>query len=127
MLLFLILGIFFVIIVKYTDSQTANNESYTIEYFGANCITTSLELHNDNTYKYTYGYYTTNNEFLFKTGQYHENIKKILTANRKKIETDYYQITSDNNIKYKIPADNNEMNNFLNSINVNLKTCYQAT
>ena len=105
---------------------TTNNISYKIKYFGINCETPSLELSNDNTYKYIYGYNNVTNEVLFKTGNYNYNIDKILIDNIDIIKSEYYQITSKENIKYLISTDNIEINKFLNSLNINLKTCYDV-
>lgn len=106
------------------NNITTNNISYKIKYFGINCETSLLELYNDNTYKYIYGYDEKNNEYLSKTGTYNFDIDKILVDNIDIIKSEYYQITSKDNIKYLISTNNIEINRLLNTLNINLKTCY---
>ena len=106
------------------NNITTNNISYKIKYFGVNCETSLLELYNDNTYKYIYGYDEKTNEYLSKTGTYNFDIDKILVDNIDIIKSEYYQITSKDNIKYLISTNNIEINRLLNSLNINLKTCY---
>ena len=106
------------------NNITTNNISYKIKYFGINCETSLLELYNDNTYKYIYGYDEKNNEYLSKTGTYNFDIDKILVDNIDIIKSEYYQITSKDNIKYLKSTNNIEINRLLNTLNINLKTCY---
>lgn len=106
------------------NNITTNNISYKIKYFGVNCETSLLELYNDNTYKYIYGYDEKNNEYLSKTGTYNFDIDKILVDNIDIIKSEYYQIISKDNIKYLISTNNIEINRLLNTLNINLKTCY---
>ena len=106
------------------NNITTNNISYKIKYFGVNCETSLLELYNDNTYKYIYGYDEKNNEYLSKTRTYNFDIDKILVDNIDIIKSEYYQITSKDNIKYLISTNNIEINRLLNTLNINLKTCY---
>ncbi len=75
------------------QQQKENDESkklsYTISYNGINCLTPTLYLYNDNTYKYYYTFSTDNKKIVPKTGTYNYDITKIINSIEKYEENSF--------------------------------------
>ena len=94
--------------------------SYTINYYGINCPTSSLYLYSDNTYEYYYTFTSAVEKLIPKTGTYNYDITKIINNNDKYEESNYglYLIEDSNGNEYDIYYTNMEMQEFLESLDI---------
>ena len=119
-------------IIENNESYLSNIESipkliYTIQYEGIDCDTPILYLYSDNTYEY-YDTFTTLDERLIpKTGAYTFDVTKIIDSVNKYEENSqgpYYIEDYDENI-FETYGTNIELQEFLNSIDVDLDKCLE--
>ncbi len=129
--IFLVLLIIIIIIIAifFIINQNKNNDKdkkilYTINYNGLDCPTPTLVLYDNYTYAYHYTFTTDNKKTTPKTGKYNYNIDNIIKNidNNKQPQQSTYIITDKHNNTY-LTSNNQELNNFLKSININLITC----
>lgn len=94
--------------------------SYTINYYGIKCPTSSLYLYSDNTYEYYYTFTSSVEKLIPKTGTYNYDITKIINNNDKYEESNYglYLIEDSNGNEYDIYYTNMEMQEFLESLDI---------
>lgn len=107
------------------EDEIKNVRNFEIVSTRINCLTIKLAVRDDKTYKIIYGY--NNEEEISKNGTYSYDVSKIVSNNKKYNANEHgvFKLTTIDGTIYEIYDTNEDLNKFLDEIEINLDTCLE--
>ena len=107
------------------EEELKNVSNFEISSNRINCQTIKLIVKDNKTYKIIYGY--NNDKEINEAGTYSYDVSKIVSNNKiyNKNEHGIFKLTAMDGTVYEIYDTNEDLNKFLNEIEVNLDTCLE--
>ena len=128
-IIIIIIGVVLIVVLGFIFLKKSNEPKrvvlYKMNYNGIDCLTPTLYLYDDNTYEYYYTFTTEGKEIIPKTGKYNYDFSKVLKKIDKYEEdpTGPYIIRTQDDKQYTTYITNNELKEFLGTIDVIMEKC----